>query len=92
MSISRSRSRSPVTRKSETNGTEDKKEGTEEAGFKVIVISGLTKNVTRGHLEEVFGVYGGVGGVDVPLFKVCTLILFLSSDVRLFGGCAVRAE
>jgi hypothetical protein len=37
----------------------------------VIVVSGLTKNVHRGHLEEIFGEYGKVVGLDLPLFKVC---------------------
>jgi RNA-binding protein with serine-rich domain 1 len=43
----------------------------EEGGHRVIVISGLTKNVHRGHLEEIFGVYGKVTGADVPVFKIC---------------------
>jgi hypothetical protein len=40
-------------------------------GHKVIVVSGLTKNVHRGHLMEIFEVYGRVTGLDLPLFKVC---------------------
>ena len=42
-----------------------------EDGFKVVVVSGLTKNVHRGHLMEIFQVYGKVTGLDLPLFKVC---------------------
>lgn len=45
-----------------------------EKGFKVIVVSGLTKNVHKGHLEEVFGEYGKITGLDLPLFKVCEYI------------------
>ncbi|ORY28600.1 hypothetical protein BCR39DRAFT_451859, partial [Naematelia encephala] len=44
-----------------------------EEGFKVIVISGLTKNVHKGHLEEIFGAYGRVVGLDLPIFKVSGL-------------------
>ena len=46
------------------------KEETEE-GYKVVVVSGLTKNVHQGHLREIFGVYGKIVGLDLPLFKVC---------------------
>jgi len=42
-----------------------------DKGFKVVVVSGLTKNVHKGHLEEVFGEYGKITGLDLPLFKVC---------------------
>lgn len=42
-----------------------------EEGFKVVVVSGLTKNVQRAHLMEIFEVYGKVVGLDLPLFKVC---------------------
>lgn len=37
----------------------------------VIVVEGLSKNVMRAHLEEIFGEYGKVTGLDLPLFKVC---------------------
>ena len=45
--------------------------GNKQDGFKVVVVSGLTKNVHRGHLEEIFGEYGKIVGLDLPLFKVC---------------------
>ncbi|KAI9634457.1 uncharacterized protein MKK02DRAFT_37988 [Dioszegia hungarica] len=45
----------------------------EEKAFKVIVVSGLTKNVHKGHLEEIFGEYGKITGLDLPLFKVSGL-------------------
>lgn len=44
-----------------------------DEGYKVVVVSGLTKNVHRGHLEEIFGEYGRITGLDLPLFKVCEL-------------------
>jgi RNA-binding protein with serine-rich domain 1 len=52
----------------------------EEDGFKVIVVSGLTKNVHRGHLVEIFEVYGKVVGLDLPLFKVCKCSPYLVAD------------
>lgn len=73
MSHSRSRSRSRSLSPSripsplKTNGSGP----TGSHGFKVVVVGGLTKNVQRGHLEEIFGEYGRVTGCDLPVFKVC---------------------
>jgi RNA recognition motif-containing protein len=71
-SLSRSRSRS---RSRSTNAHDKTMKGakSDEVGFRVIVVSGLTKNVMKGHLEEIFGEYGRVTGLDLPLFKVCEL-------------------
>lgn len=41
------------------------------AGMKVVIVSGLTKNVRREHLEEIFGKYGRVTGLDLPTFAIC---------------------
>ena len=88
MSMSRSRtprSRSPSGspgRDGAVNGTgngDGKPSGPGE--FRVVVVSGLTKNVHRGHLEEIFGVYGRVTGVDLPLFRVCKSITYFSPRV-----------
>ncbi|WVQ71294.1 hypothetical protein IAR50_000821 [Cryptococcus sp. DSM 104548] len=59
-SISRSRSPAPRGPRSDD-------------GFKVVVVSGLSKNVQVGHLEEIFGEYGRVVRVDMPLFEVSGL-------------------
>ena len=66
-------SRSPSPRRSliKTNGSGPPTGGD---GHRVIVVGGLTKNVSRGHLEEIFGEYGKVTGCDLPVFKVCELI------------------
>lgn len=37
----------------------------------VVVVTGLSKNVLVPHLEEIFGEYGRVSGLDLPVFKVC---------------------
>jgi RNA-binding protein with serine-rich domain 1 len=37
----------------------------------VVVITGLTKNVQKGHLEEIFAPYGRIVAVDLPTFEVC---------------------
>ncbi|RSH86391.1 uncharacterized protein EHS24_004641 [Apiotrichum porosum] len=36
---------------------------------KVVVVQGLSKNVYPAHLREIFGVYGRVTGLDLPVFK-----------------------
>lgn len=41
----------------------------------VVVVEGLSKNVGRAHLQEIFGEYGRVTGLDLPLFKVCEYAL-----------------
>ena len=81
--MSRSRTRSPVSHSAsplKPNGANNAS-GT-AGGFKVIVVSGLTKNVLRGHIEEIFGVYGRVEALDMPLFKVCKCL-------RSFPPCRV---
>lgn len=42
-----------------------------KAASAVIVVTGLSKNVLTPHLEEIFGEYGRVTGLDLPVFKVC---------------------
>jgi hypothetical protein len=37
----------------------------------VVVITGLTKNVQKSHLDEIFGVYGRIVALDLPKFEVC---------------------
>ncbi|OCF43208.1 hypothetical protein I317_02915 [Kwoniella heveanensis CBS 569] len=66
---SRSRSRTRSPRKPAANGNGKSSAG----GFRVIVVSGLSKNVLKGHLEEIFGEYGRITGLDLPLFKVSGL-------------------
>jgi len=46
----------------------------------------LTKNVHRGHLEEIFGEYGRVTGCDLPVFKVCELTAHLEQVKEVRRG------
>lgn len=64
-----------------------------EAGdkaFKVIVVSGLTKNVHKGHLEEIFGEYGKITGLDLPLFKVCAYFSPVFSCAQLMSAAGLN--
>lgn len=39
-----------------------------------IVVERLTKNVTEEHLREIFGQYGEIDDMDVPLSRQCKLL------------------
>lgn len=45
--------------------------GNNNGSFRVIVVQGLSRNVLGSHLREIFGTYGRVTGLDLPIFKVC---------------------
>ncbi|WWD18181.1 hypothetical protein CI109_102630 [Kwoniella shandongensis] len=73
-SPSHSRSRSPLkTTSTSRNGDASTGGAVGVGGSRVIVVSGLSKNVQKGHLEEIFGEYGKITGLDLPLFKVSGL-------------------
>ena len=61
---SRSRSRSPARRGGPAGGPPP-------ALDRTIVVSRLTKNVNERHLREIFGVYGQLGAVDLPINRRC---------------------
>lgn len=60
---SRSRSRS------RSNSVHSRASGA--TAYKVVVVQGLSTNVMPAHLREIFGAYGRVVGLDLPVFKVC---------------------
>jgi RNA-binding protein with serine-rich domain 1 len=45
--------------------------GSKPPGNRVVVVEGLSKNVHKGHLDEIFGVYGKILRIDLPIFAVC---------------------
>ena len=36
-----------------------------------IVVEKLTKNVNEGHLQEIFGSYGAIKEIDLPMNRQC---------------------
>lgn len=44
------------------------------SNLKVIVITNLTRNVVESHLRTIFGFYGKIRKIDLPLFGKCTLL------------------
>lgn len=50
-----------------------------------IVVEKLTKNVTEAHLREIFGSYGRIESIDLPLNKQCTYHPTISAFVSNVG-------
>ena len=55
----------------------------EKPHAKVVVVTNLTRNVVEAHLRAIFGSYGEVQKVDLPVFGKCALLLFCSTYQRL---------
>ena len=77
---SQSRSRAPASRKDRARSRSvsrsvsrgprrSRSRGEKRDGSKVIVISHLTRSVHKGHLEEIFGHYGKIIGIDLPVVR-----------------------
>jgi len=39
---------------------------------KVVIVTNLTRNVVESHLQTIFGIYGQITKIDLPLFAKCT--------------------
>lgn len=46
---------------------------------KVVIVTNLTRNVVESHLRTIFGFYGQINKIDLPLFGKCE-----SNVVRTF--------
>lgn len=47
-----------------------------KSDMKVVIVTNLTRNVVESHLQTIFGFYGQIAKVDLPLFGKCTFNLF----------------
>lgn len=64
-----SRSRSPLRRRRTYSRSPPRRSSPPRSAK--IVVEKLTKNVNEGHLKEIFGAYGNVKAVDMPMNKQC---------------------
>ena len=44
-----------------------------KSNSKVIIVNNLTRNVVESHLKMIFGFYGEVIKIDLPLYGKCAL-------------------
>jgi hypothetical protein len=54
-----------------------------DADHPQIVVEKLTKNVNRGHLDEIFGKYGKIQDLDLPMNHQCMSTEAPERDVSL---------
>ena len=77
----RGRSASPAPAEAdvdmENGGSRDNKDA------KVIIVTNLTRNVVESHLRTIFGVYGEITKIDLPLFAKCKEIYSATITVIL---------
>lgn len=84
----RGRSRSPRPLQDTDVDMENGSGRPEKPNAKVVIVTNLTRNVVETHLQTVFGFYGQITKIDLPLFGKCELDIPHSSSVdaalRLF--------
>lgn len=47
------------------------KQPEEKLDAKVVVVTNLTRNVVEAHLQSVFGFYGEIVKIDLPIYVKC---------------------
>ncbi|KAI6004078.1 hypothetical protein EDD15DRAFT_2125451, partial [Pisolithus albus] len=47
----------------------DMENGSGQKDMKVVVVNGLSRNVVQSHLQTIFGFYGEIVKVDLPLYS-----------------------
>src|SRR5882757_6706056 len=52
--------------------------------IKVVVVTNLTRNVVQEHLQTIFGFYGEIVKLDLPLFGKCLFSSFLNNGKSSF--------
>ena len=48
---------------------------TEKPDAKVVIVTNLTRNVVQAHLRTIFGFYGEITKLDLPLYGRCMFSL-----------------
>ncbi|KAG6331808.1 hypothetical protein ID866_7284, partial [Astraeus odoratus] len=47
--------------------------GSSQKNVRVVVVNGLSRNVVQSHLQTIFGFYGEIVKIDLPLYSKCKL-------------------
>jgi RNA-binding protein with serine-rich domain 1 len=55
----------------------------EKSDAKVVIVNNLTRNVVESHLRTIFGFYGRILKIDLPLFHKCMFLKMISR----YTGC-----
>ena len=67
----------------------DMENGANQKGVKVVVVNGLSRNVVQTHLQTIFGFYGEIVKIDLPLYSKCKIIFSIiskfESHIHLFS-------
>ncbi len=69
--MSRGRSTSPHPLRDEDVDMDS--ERVEKPNAKVVIVTNLSRNVVEAHLQTIFGFYGEITKVDLPLFGKCKI-------------------
>ena len=56
----------------------DKNVAADKSDAKVVIVTNLTRNVVESHLHAVFGFYGPIVKIDLPLFGNCEIFFQLN--------------
>lgn len=51
----------------------DMENGESQKDVKVVVVNGLSRNVVQTHLQTIFGFYGEIIKIDLPLYSKCKI-------------------
>ena len=70
--MSRERSKSPSIAAKNADMEVDSHSPVDKPDTKVIVVTNLTRNVVESHLKTIFGFYGHITKIDLPVFGKCT--------------------
>jgi hypothetical protein len=74
----RGRSPSPRSPKARQNDDVDMDASKDTINAKGVIITNLTRNVGEAHLRAVFGFYGEISKVDLPLYAKCKCRLHIT--------------
>lgn len=53
----------------------DRSPSQDKPNAKVVVVTNLSRNVVESHLRSIFGFYGDITKIDLPLFGKCESFL-----------------